>query len=65
MIEILDGKFVVCRHIYLNDLMRFLREDQAVKTMSLLVGSPGDEKVSKGALKAWVVRSSIKKPQHP
>lgn len=50
-------KFVVCRYIYLIDLMRFLRQDQALKTMSLLVGSPGDEKVSKGALKTWVVRA--------
>ncbi|KAI3824852.1 hypothetical protein L1987_06323 [Smallanthus sonchifolius] len=45
------------KFIYLNDLMRFLREDQAVKTMSLLVGSPGDEKVSKTALKTWVVNA--------
>lgn len=37
--------------------MRFLREDQAAKTMSLLVGTPGDEKVSKGALKTWVVNA--------
>ncbi|PWA84347.1 mechanosensitive channel of small conductance-like 6 [Artemisia annua] len=45
------------KHIYLHDLMRFLREDQAVKTMSLLAGTPGDEKASKGALKAWVVNA--------
>ncbi|KAD7478899.1 hypothetical protein R6Q59_005288 [Mikania micrantha] len=45
------------KFIYLNDLMRFLREDQAVKTMSLLVGTPGDEKVSKAALKTWVVNA--------
>ncbi|KAI7740275.1 hypothetical protein M8C21_001365, partial [Ambrosia artemisiifolia] len=45
------------KFIHLSDLMRFLREDQALKTMSLLEGSPGDEKVSKGALKAWVVNA--------
>ncbi|CAH1414355.1 unnamed protein product [Lactuca virosa] len=45
------------KFIYLNDLTRFLRDDQAVKTMSLLVGTPGDEKVSKGALKTWVVNA--------
>ncbi|KAF5764355.1 putative mechanosensitive ion channel MscS, LSM domain superfamily [Helianthus annuus] len=45
------------KFIYLQDLMRFLREDQAVKTMSLLEGSPGDEKISKGALKTWVVNA--------
>ncbi|KAJ9549204.1 hypothetical protein OSB04_021747 [Centaurea solstitialis] len=49
-----SGKFVVYRFIYLSDLMRFLREDQALKTMSLFVGTPGDDKVSKGALKTWV-----------
>ncbi|KAI3812135.1 hypothetical protein L1987_16841 [Smallanthus sonchifolius] len=37
--------------------MRFLREDQALKTMALLVGTPGDEKVSKAALKTWVVNA--------
>ncbi|KVH88002.1 Like-Sm (LSM) domain-containing protein [Cynara cardunculus var. scolymus] len=45
------------KFIYLSDLMRFLREDQAVKTMALLVGTPGDEKISKGALKTWVVNA--------
>ncbi|XP_076901451.1 mechanosensitive ion channel protein 8-like [Bidens hawaiensis] len=43
------------RFIYLEDLMRFLREDEAIKTMSLLVASPEDEKVGKTALKNWVV----------
>ncbi|KAI3804047.1 hypothetical protein L1987_32215 [Smallanthus sonchifolius] len=43
------------KFIYLDDLMRFLREDEAVKTMSLLVASPEDEKVGKNALKNWVV----------
>ncbi|KAL4569664.1 hypothetical protein LXL04_025306 [Taraxacum kok-saghyz] len=45
------------KFIYLSDLMRFLTEDQAVKTMSLLAGTPADEKVSKGALKTWVVNA--------
>ncbi|XP_076942182.1 mechanosensitive ion channel protein 8-like [Bidens hawaiensis] len=45
------------KFIYLHDLMRFLREDQAVKTMALLVGTPGDERVSKAALKIWVVNA--------
>ncbi|KAI3770018.1 hypothetical protein L6452_01138 [Arctium lappa] len=51
------GSKYVLYFIYLNDLMRFLREDQTVKTMALLVGTPGDEKVSKGALKTWVVHA--------
>ncbi|KAL8188684.1 hypothetical protein R6Q57_029704 [Mikania cordata] len=43
------------KFIYLDDLMRFLREDEAVKTMSLLVASPEDERIGKNALKNWVV----------
>ncbi|KAK1419358.1 hypothetical protein QVD17_28524 [Tagetes erecta] len=43
------------KYIYLDDLMRFLREDEAVKTLSLLVASPEDERVGKHALKNWVV----------
>lgn len=43
------------KFIYLDDLMRFLREDEATKTMSLLVASPEDERVGKRALKNWVV----------
>lgn len=35
--------------------MRFLREDEAIKTLSLLVASPEDERVGKRALKNWVV----------
>ncbi|KAJ9560630.1 hypothetical protein OSB04_005790 [Centaurea solstitialis] len=42
------------KYIYLDDLMRFLREDEAVKTMSLLVGSD-EERIGKRALKNWVV----------
>ncbi|XP_076942681.1 mechanosensitive ion channel protein 6-like [Bidens hawaiensis] len=43
------------KFIYLDDLMRFLREDEAVKTMSLIVASPEDERIGKHALKNWVV----------
>ncbi|KAL7607014.1 mechanosensitive ion channel protein 6 [Lactuca sativa] len=43
------------KYIYLEDLMRFLREDEAIKTMSLLVASPEEERVGKRALKNWVV----------
>ncbi|KAI3499292.1 hypothetical protein L1887_35087 [Cichorium endivia] len=43
------------KYIYLEDLMRFLREDEAIKTMSLLVASPEDDRVGKRALKNWVV----------
>lgn len=43
------------RHIYLDDLMRFLREDEAVKTMYLFEGAPETRKISKSALKNWLV----------
>ncbi|XP_071714864.1 mechanosensitive ion channel protein 8-like [Rutidosis leptorrhynchoides] len=43
------------KFIYLDDLMRFLREDEAIKTLSLLAASPEDERVGKRALKNWVV----------
>ncbi|KAH0448049.1 hypothetical protein IEQ34_021849 [Dendrobium chrysotoxum] len=43
-------------HIYLVDLMRFMREDEAVKTMSLLNGTQ-DDRVSKRILKDWVVNT--------
>ncbi|KAF5786222.1 putative mechanosensitive ion channel MscS, LSM domain superfamily [Helianthus annuus] len=43
------------KYIYLDDLMRFLREDEAVKTLSLIVASPEDERIGKNALKNWVV----------
>ncbi|KAI7750645.1 hypothetical protein M8C21_012691 [Ambrosia artemisiifolia] len=45
-----------CKFIYLDDLMRFLREDEALKTLSLIVASPHeDERIGKNALKNWVV----------
>ena len=35
--------------------MRFLREDEAVKTMYLFEGAPETRKISKSALKNWLV----------
>ncbi|CAA3006299.1 mechanosensitive ion channel 6-like [Olea europaea subsp. europaea] len=45
------------KFIYLEDLMRFLREEEALKTMNLVEGSPESEKISKGCLKNWVVNA--------
>ncbi|KAG5406360.1 hypothetical protein IGI04_012479 [Brassica rapa subsp. trilocularis] len=45
------------KHIYLDDLMRFLREDEAVKTMYLFEGAPETRKISKSALKNWLVNA--------
>ncbi|CAA3006300.1 mechanosensitive ion channel 6-like [Olea europaea subsp. europaea] len=47
------------KFIYLEDLMRFLREEEALKTMNLVEGSPESEKISKGCLKNWVVCSKL------
>ncbi|XP_022896682.1 mechanosensitive ion channel protein 6-like [Olea europaea var. sylvestris] len=45
------------KFIYLEDLMRFLREEEALKTMNLVEGSPEKEKISKACLKNWVVNA--------
>ncbi|KAA8546140.1 hypothetical protein F0562_020966 [Nyssa sinensis] len=47
----------LCKYICLEDLMRFMQEDEALKTMSLLGGSTESEKISKAALKNWVVNA--------
>ncbi|XP_020599120.1 mechanosensitive ion channel protein 6-like [Phalaenopsis equestris] len=44
------------KYIYLADMMRFMREDEAVKTMNLLNGAQ-DDRVSKRILKNWVVNA--------
>ena len=36
--------------------MRFMREDEAAKTMNLFEGASEAERISKSALKNWVVR---------
>ncbi|KAK2974309.1 hypothetical protein RJ640_026870 [Escallonia rubra] len=45
------------KYIFLRDLMRFLREEEALKTMSLIEGSSESEKISKSSLKNWVVNA--------
>ncbi|KAL5140275.1 Mechanosensitive ion channel protein 6 [Glycine soja] len=46
-----------CRYIYPDDLMRFMREDEAAKTMNLFEGASEAGKISKSALKNWVVNA--------
>ncbi|GAB2300424.1 hypothetical protein Dimus_034467 [Dionaea muscipula] len=41
--------------IYLEDLMRFMREDEAARTMRAIEGSAESKGISKIALKNWVV----------
>ncbi|MFS8006504.1 putative mechanosensitive ion channel MscS, LSM domain superfamily [Helianthus anomalus] len=43
------------KRIYLADLMRFLREDEALKAIRLFDGECETKGISKGALKNWVV----------
>ncbi|XP_074264730.1 mechanosensitive ion channel protein 8-like [Silene latifolia] len=43
------------RHIYKEDLMRFLREEKASRTMLLFEGAGDGKGISKRALKNWVV----------
>lgn len=49
--------FFAGRFIHLEDLMRFMREDEAMKTIALIGGSHDSEKISKSLLKNWVVRT--------
>ena len=44
-----------CRHIYLSDLMRFMRQEEALKAMDLFEGAQEHNRVSKRSLKNWVV----------
>lgn len=54
---ILFSSFLLhCRFIYPEDLMRFMREDEAIKTINLFEGASDSGKISKSALKNWVVR---------
>ncbi|XP_071700522.1 mechanosensitive ion channel protein 8-like [Rutidosis leptorrhynchoides] len=43
------------KHMYLEDLMRFLREDEASKAIRLFDGETETKGISKSALKNWVV----------
>ncbi|KAF3668030.1 Mechanosensitive ion channel protein 5 [Capsicum annuum] len=45
------------KFIYLEDLMRFMRQDEAVKTMCLIEGGTETCGISKCALKNWVVNA--------
>ncbi|KAL2936995.1 Mechanosensitive ion channel protein 8 [Bienertia sinuspersici] len=45
------------KFIYLSDLVRFMQEDEATKTMSLFEGASEAGKISKHALKNWVVNA--------
>ncbi|KAF5449034.1 hypothetical protein F2P56_029522 [Juglans regia] len=45
------------KYIGLEDLMRFLREDEALKTMSLFEGASETRRISKSSLKNWVVNA--------
>jgi hypothetical protein len=44
-----------CRYIYLSDLIRFMRQEEAVKAMNLFEGAQEHNRVSKRSLKNWVV----------
>ncbi|XXG86327.1 hypothetical protein AAC387_Pa11g1245 [Persea americana] len=45
------------KYIHLADLMCFMREDEAVKTMGLFEGASESNRVNKTALKDWVVNA--------
>ncbi|KAF3446846.1 hypothetical protein FNV43_RR12026 [Rhamnella rubrinervis] len=45
------------QYIYLEDVMRFMRKDEAFKTMHLFGAGAENGKISKSALKDWVVHA--------
>ncbi|CAL5421159.1 unnamed protein product [Camellia sinensis] len=53
----IDTMLMVEEFIYLEGVLRFMLEDEALKTMSPLGGSPESEKISQSSLKNWVVNA--------
>ncbi|KAM0889260.1 hypothetical protein ACQ4PT_027826 [Festuca glaucescens] len=45
------------KHIYLADLMRFMKQEEAIKTMHLFEGAQEHSRVSKRSLKNWLVNA--------
>ncbi|KAK7277430.1 hypothetical protein RIF29_18582 [Crotalaria pallida] len=45
------------RYIYLEDLLHFMREDEAIKTINFFEGASETRRISKSALKNWVVNA--------
>ncbi|KAJ3680466.1 hypothetical protein LUZ60_016744 [Juncus effusus] len=45
------------KSIYLEDLMRFMRHEEALKAMNLFEGSNENKKVSRRSIKNWVVNA--------
>ncbi|AQK73399.1 Mechanosensitive ion channel protein 6 [Zea mays] len=45
------------KYIYLSDLIRFMRQEEAVKAMNLFEGAQEHNRVSKRSLKNWVVNA--------
>lgn len=43
------------RFMYLSDILRFMKEDEALKTMSMFEGAQANNRVSRRSLKNWVV----------
>ncbi|OIW12746.1 hypothetical protein TanjilG_24679 [Lupinus angustifolius] len=46
-----------CRYIRMDDLMCFMHKDEVEKTLSLFEGASDSRKISKSALKNWVVNA--------
>lgn len=45
------------KYIYLEDIMRFMQEDEAQRTMNLFEGATDSRRISKSSLKNWVVNA--------
>ncbi|KAF3327983.1 mechanosensitive ion channel protein 6-like protein [Carex littledalei] len=45
------------KYIYVQDLLRFMRQEEATKTMNLFEGAHEHQRISKRSLKNWVVNA--------
>ncbi|KAF3327984.1 mechanosensitive ion channel protein 6-like protein [Carex littledalei] len=45
------------KYIYIQDILRFLRQEEATKTMNLFEGAHAHRRISKRALKNWAVNA--------
>lgn len=59
LIKRVVSRFAICRYIYLDDLMRFMTEDEASRTMYLCEGAAESKRISKQCLKNWLVTQLI------
>lgn len=61
-IKIIEDQYTLfnpVRFIYIEDLLRFLGEEEALKVFHIVEGSAESERICKASLKSWVVWINI------